>query len=63
MTEVTDAEIDLWNDAVLAAMRGLPCPADDSHSRDGYAYGLDARAVRVVMPERAEGYYHCALQD
>jgi len=61
MTQWTDTEMDLWNDAALAAMRGKPRPADDPHSAEGYAYGLEARKVQVVMPERPEGYYHQPL--
>jgi len=58
-----DVAMDLWNDAVLAALRGQPCPAEDADSLEGYAHGLEARKVRVVMPERPEGYYHQPLED
>jgi hypothetical protein len=53
-----DAAADRWTDAVLAALRGQPCPADDADSREGYQHGLDARKVRVTYPARPEGYYH-----
>jgi hypothetical protein len=58
-----DVAMDLWTDAVLAALRGQPRPADDIHSVEGYAHGLEERKVRVVMPERHEGYYHQPLED
>ena len=57
-----DTASDLWNDAALAAMYGKPCPADDDNSKAGYAYGLEERKVRVVMPARPEGYYHMPLE-
>lgn len=57
----TDAQIDLWNNAALAALRGQPCPAFDEHSLDGYKHGLNERKVRVVMPRRSEGYYHAPI--
>ena len=57
-----DYQMDLWNDAALAAMRGQPQPANDPYSAEGYAYGLEARKVRPVMPERPEGYYHLPLE-
>ena len=53
-----DAAADRWNDAALAALRGQPCPATDADSLEGYAHGIEANKVRVVMPHRAEGYYH-----
>lgn len=62
MTQWTDTQIDLWNDAALAAMRGQPQPANDPHSAEGYAYGLEARKVRPIMPARPEGYYHLPLE-
>ena len=56
-----DAAADRWNDAVLAALRGQPCPAQDADSLEGYAEGREQRKVRVVMPRRAEGYYHAPV--
>lgn len=56
------ADIDRWNTAALAAMRGKPCPGTDVHSVDGYKHGLEQRRVVVVMPRRPEGYYHTALE-
>jgi hypothetical protein len=56
-----DAAADRWSDAALAALRGQACPANDPDSLNGYAHGMDQRKVRVVMPERPEGYYHMAL--
>lgn len=55
------ADIDRWNTAALAALRGLPCPGTDEHSVAGYKHGLDERKVRVVMPRRPEGYYHAPI--
>jgi hypothetical protein len=63
MTQWTDTQMDLWNDAALAAMRGQPLPANDPHSVEGYDHGLEARKVRVTMPARPEGYYHLPLED
>lgn len=60
-TEMSIAEIDLWNNAALAALRGQPCPAPDEHSIAGYKHGADARRVTVVMPRRPEGYYHAPI--
>ena len=53
-----DAAADRWNDAALAAIRGLPCPAQDLDSLAGYAHGVEERKVRVHVPRRPEGYYH-----
>lgn len=57
----SDADLDLWNNAALAALRGKACPAQDAHSLAGYAHGLKERKVRVVMPRRPEGYYHAPI--
>jgi hypothetical protein len=62
MTQWTDTEMDLWNDAALAAMRGQPQPADDAISAEGYAHGIEARKIRPAMPARPEGYYHLPLE-
>lgn len=59
---MTIADIDLWNNAALAALRGQPCPGTDEHSLDGYKHGQWERRVVVVMPRRPEGYYHTALE-
>jgi hypothetical protein len=62
MTQWTDDQMDLWNDAALAAMRGQPQPASDPHSAEGYAHGLEARKVCLHLLERPEGYYHLPLE-
>lgn len=53
-----DAAADRWTNAALAAFRGKPCPGDDLDSISGYRHGLEGRRVRVVMPDRPEGYWH-----
>ena len=60
---MTDDENDRWHDGALAALRGQPCPSDDRHTREGYAYGLEGRKVQPVYPDRPEGYYHQAITD
>lgn len=60
---MNDKEIDLWNDAVLAALRGQPCPSNSKASREGYSHGLEQRKVQPVGPERPEGYYHQPIAD
>lgn len=57
-----DNRIDLWNAAVLAGLRGQPCPANDGYSLEGYAHGLEQSKVRVVVPARPEGYYHLPVE-
>jgi hypothetical protein len=59
--EFDEAAADRWNDAAIAAMRGLPRPGDDEDSLAGYAHGLEQRKVRVIMPRRPEGYYHAPI--
>lgn len=57
---MTDQEIDLWNSAALAALRGQPCPASDAHSADGYSHGMRMRRVQTDT-RRPEGYYHAPI--
>lgn len=39
-------------------MQTEPKSSTDLQYSQGYLHGLDERKVRVVMPERPEGYYH-----
>jgi len=52
---------DQWNDGALDGCRGRPKASAELAYLEGYAYGLDTRKVRVVMPPRPEGYYHTPL--
>ena len=56
-----DAKADRWNDGALDAMRGKGRKLTDSEYLMGYEHGLIERKVRVVMPSRPEGYYHCPI--
>jgi hypothetical protein len=54
-----DAQIDVWNDGVIDALRGkAPRGPGEPAYMEGYRYGIEARKVRPVMPVRPEGYYH-----
>lgn len=54
-----EARIDRFHNGYFAHQRGEPRPSDADA-----AAGWDDRArdalVRVVMPPKPEGYYHCA---
>jgi hypothetical protein len=60
---MTDEENNRWHDGAIAALKGRPCPSDDEHTREGYAYGLEERKVQPVPFDRPEGYYHQAIAD
>lgn len=53
----SDAEIDLWNDGALDALRRKPRASDDATYLAGYEHGLDEARVHAVI-ERPEGYFH-----
>lgn len=38
-----DAMWDRWTDGAIAGSKGLPCPADDPDTREGYEHGLRQR--------------------
>jgi len=56
-----DAKIDRWHDGWFDGHGCKPKASDDKDYLKGYAEGDNARHVRVVMPERPEGYYHMPL--
>jgi hypothetical protein len=63
-TMTDDARIDRWNKGAIDGCRNQPPQdrwLDDTDYMDGYRHGQDERKVRVVMPERPEGYYHMPL--
>jgi hypothetical protein len=53
----TDARIDAYHAGWLAHSNGLPIPAD-TDGADGWSDHAHSLRVVVVMPQRAEGYYH-----
>lgn len=57
----TDAQIDLWHDGALDALRGKPRASNDPDYSAGFDHGLETRGTRVQMPSRPEGYYHMPL--
>lgn len=54
-----DAKIDRYHDGYFAHRKGLPRPACPDAAAGWDQRAIDCR-VRVVMPRRPEGYYHCA---
>lgn len=54
-----DARIDAFHDGYFAHRDGKPRPSD-LHAAEGWDERARDVQVRVVMPRRPEGYYHCA---
>lgn len=54
-----EERIDRFHDGYFAFRRGEPRPTDPC-AADGWDDAERASQVRVVMPARPEGYYHCA---
>lgn len=52
-----DAAIDAYHDGWAAHKAGKTCPVD-KNGADGWNDRAQSMLVRVVMPERPEGYYH-----
>lgn len=61
ITEANIDAVDRWNDGAFDAFRGRLRKSDDADYLEGYRDGLELRKVHVVMPERAEGYYHSPI--
>lgn len=62
----TDARIDAWHEGYFSRRDGKANPWPPTHSlasewEQGRAQQAKDARVRVVMPARPEGYYHCAV--